>query len=348
MTHNATTKWSTRCGFRVLLMLGLMMCTVESQAQSSRDSILKPSVTQSIIFKDAPAVVMPSDVQTPVEGADEQLVYADVILRGVIGQVPQGRGECVLQDGARSTAVQYVNGLPVALRQEQQDVEQMSLALQWNPERVLLERVRQVTPQRNAKSPSDAAPEDWRLTQVEWDNWGRPASIRTLDANNEAIHTVCEWRSRWRGTCHDHAHGSADVQLSPQGEVLSVTWTKNDQDNAYMSIHARWKEHRLEQIETKGGTQPRVERYGYDTQGRLNKIERKTKTTRGDQVLKWRLHRDGRGNVDRIERRCSGACSGIRSDKTVTISYADTLQNTMCGVWWDDGLSPQLNFSWSF
>lgn len=340
-------------GGSLLAALVLMSVAVHASAQDTpsvtRD---RPDASGSVIRQGAPDVVLPSHASALEETTTRsspapKTIYEPVILRGAIGHVPSAEGTCTIDDGRYQKTVTYTHGLPTDIRIQRGDAQREITQLTWNTDEVQLLKERHETQTRGPASQRqdhDAwNTTSWFVRTLTWDEFRRP---NTFDHNQEGgarTQHECTWESRRKGTCSYNENLNADVELTARGEVKSVQWSTKDRGKTKRTLQAVWKGDLLTRVLRNGELGSVSENFRYNDDKHLVAFDRRQRVMRGVYTLRWRLQRDANNNVTRVERRCFGACSGIKNTKIYTITYDPSLDNTFCGAWWDDGIDPTLN-----
>lgn len=341
--------------YRVCLLatLGILSFTATASAQNAPSVVReRPDANWSVIRQGAPDIVLPSDAPALEEATTRPAlepapIYEPVILRGAIGHVPSGEGTCTIDDGRYQRVVTYTHGLPTDIRIQRGDAQREITRLEWNPEDVQLLKERHETQTRGPASrrgDNDAwTTANWFVRTLTWDEFRRPHTFEQTQEGGARMLHECTWESRRKGRCSYNENLQADVELTVRGEVKSVQWSTKDRGKNKRALGAMWQGDLLTRVIRSGELSSVSENFRYDEDQRLVGFDRRQRVLRGKFTLRWRLQRDAKHNVTRVERRCFGACSGMRSTKIYTITYDDALDNTFCGAWWDDGIDPTLH-----
>lgn len=329
-----------------LLVLGL---SAQGWAQGAR----KTSAEQSVIRKGAPDIELPSETESLDDGRLIEIsaqapptAYEDVVLRGAIGHVPTSEGRCTIDDGRVKTTVVYTQGLPTTILRAHSEAHQEVRTLTWNPEEIQLLKDRRETQARGPASrreSDDWNTRNWSIETFTWDEFRRPQTYERSQAGGAYDAFECSWESLRGGACDYRENLRAHVTLNYRGEVVETAWRTRDEETNERSLVATWDGALLERVIRRGAIGSVSERFRYSDDGDLKGFERRKRVSRGVQTLRWRLTRDESNNVVRVERRCFGACAGMKIRKEFDIEYDASMDNTFCGAWWDDGIDPTLN-----
>lgn len=345
MNHASNRQNAGAAFFRVV---GLSMTVALSTALSAHAQAPQPSADDSVIRRGAPDVAMPSSRRgedgRPVRTEPmTQTRFASSVLRGAIGQVPESVGQCEIVEGRTRTTVAYESGLPVLMTKHEGDVREERTALRWDADRVLLLREQWSlrVKQNTTRGGGSWQAQQWRTESTTWDSYGRPLERVTTAASGQSTSYRCEWLGFRAGTCATNNLQTAAVRLTARGEVEGVEWRERGKDVIKGRLAATWGASLLTLERAKGQTIEH-ETYRYDGEGSLSQFRRTTTLPRGERVATWSLRRDARGNVTSVRRQCEGPCEGMRGETVYTIRYDETLRNTFCGAWWDDGIEPTL------
>lgn len=325
------------------LVTGASMLLV---ATASMAQPLPSEARDSVVRRGAPEITMPSDgASASPDGPLRETRFQEARLRGAIGQVPEGDGQCMISEGRFMTTVTYQNGLPIRISKLDSGVRDETQQLRWNAERVLLERVSwtlNILQPATRRTPERWEAQNWSVETTTWDDYGRPLTRNFTQASGQVSRYECSWLGFRGGSCVFTGPLEATVKLSPRGEVEEVEWKQPGGDSTRGHVEARWDGDRLMEVRAVRGPSVEREQFRYNTQGELTGIRRSSVLPRGERVVTWALHRDEARNVTRVERRCEGPCEGMRGTSTSRIRYDEGLENTFCGAWWDDGVEPRL------
>lgn len=302
---------------------------------------------ESVVRRGAPDIVLPSSQVAEREAAIKArpTQFSDATLRGAIGQVPSGAGECVIEEGRFITTVSYANGLPQRIVKSDSGVREERSEFRWNDERVLLERLSwtlRVLQPATRRGADRWEAQVWSVETTTWDDYGRPLERQFTQASGQIDRYTCEWLGFRAGHCSFGGPLDAQVKLTSRGEVEGVTWVTRGDKKVRGTLDATWRGDLLENANITRAMDVESEHYRYDEENRLTRFRRVTQIPRGERVVSWLLHRNEQGNVDRVTRRCEGPCEGMRGTVTFQIRYDEGLTNTFCGAWWDDGIEPSL------
>lgn len=336
----------------VVLIVILLLLGLSAQAWAQQDT-RRPSAEWSVIRKGAPDIELPSATESLDDGRFVEITaqappraYEDVVLRGAIGHVPTSEGSCTIDDGRVKTTVVYAQGLPTTILRAHSEAHQELRTLTWNPEDVQLLKSRRETqvrgPASNRES-DDWNTRNWSIETFTWDEFRRPHTYERSQAGGAYDAFECSWESLRGGSCDYRENLLANVTLNHRGEVIETEWRTRDEETPERSVVATWDGVLLERVIRRGAIGSVSERFRYNDDGDLEGFERRKRVSRGVQTLRWRLARDENNNVVRVERRCFGACAGMKIRKEFDIEYDPSLDNTFCGAWWDDGIDPTLN-----
>lgn len=333
----------TSGGALTVATLALFTSMGSAQAQPAASS----SAEGSVIRGGAPPIIMPSDTEKRGERSAPQRVtrFSDATLRGAIGQVPSGVGECVIEEGRFQTTVTYKDGLPQTIRRSDSGVREEVQEFRWNPERVLLERrswTLNVLQPATRRTPERWEAQAWSVETTSWDDYGRPLERTFTQASGQLDRYECTWLGFRGGHCTFGGPLDATVKLTQRGEVEEVVWESRGDKKVRGLLEATWRGDLVENLHVSRGMDVESQHYRYDATERLMRFRRVNQLPRGERVVSWRLQRDERGNVHRVTRSCEGPCEGMRGTVTFRIRYDETLENTFCGAWWDDGIEPGL------
>lgn len=334
----------------VLIALLILGVSAHALAQDTR----RPGAEWSVIRKGAPDIQLPSTAQSLDEGRFVTITterppasaYEDVVLRGAIGHVPSSKGRCTIDDGRVETTVTYNEGLPHTILRVHGEAHQELRTLRWDAELVQLLNARRETQVRgpaSSRESDDWNTRNWSIETFTWDEFRRPETYERSQAGGAYDAFECTWEDFRGGVCDYRENLRATVKLNQRGEVTETQWRTRDRDADQRSVTATWDGVLLKRVLRRGVPGSVSERFHYNPQGQLEGFERRKRVSRGVQTLRWKLTRDEKHNVIRVERRCFGACAGVKIRKTFDIEYDESLDNTFCGAWWDDGVDPTLN-----
>lgn len=355
--HNFTFRAPVRTVSLVGLLLTFSVVTpsfAQTRESAQQESEKVSDAQKSVVRQGAPEIVLPShasaleeDTPTARQNTPPPVAYEPVILRGGLGHVPTGRGTCVIDGGNVQTTVTYESGLPQSSIKEHSETRRERTTFKWSADQVQILQQKRETQTRGPASQHKDAPEwktiNWFVRNFSWDEFRRPHTYEHTQEGGARTQYECTWESLRRGTCDDRGNLRATVQLTPKGEVQSVQWATKDRGAKRHALEATWNGNLLTRVTRSGAMSSVSEKFRYNDDNLLIQFDRRQRVLRGTQTMRWRLKRDERNNVIQVERRCFGACAGIKNTKIFNITYDNTFDHTFCGAWWDDGIDPTLH-----